>query len=49
MTTLLFEVSVLHPAKELDCRGTVFGFDLLGVSEKVWRSITFSSCTMGCL
>jgi len=37
MTTLLFEVSVLHPAKELD------------VIEKVWRSITFSSCTMGCL
>src|SRR3989441_10927142 len=33
MTALLFEVSVLHAAKELDGRGTVFGFDLLGVSD----------------
>jgi hypothetical protein len=34
MATLLFEMSVLHPAKEPDGRGTVFGFDLLGVSGK---------------
>src|SRR3989441_11146802 len=39
MATLLsswshhFDMSVLHPAKELDGRGTVFGFDLLGVSD----------------